>query len=177
MADSIGRALSDAERAAFTRPIPKSVGAQLNFLLKQAKGSTRQLAEMLGVSPRQALRYRKGESAPPAGKLRKAVEDRWQPRVRQRARQQAAQRGIQVELRARFGFTAAPGTTDDARMRRITQSLPPAAATRLLDAATEAERRQVLGDGLGQAYFRDGGRRAAGLEVEVTDIDYIDVSL
>ncbi|MFJ2477740.1 telomere-protecting terminal protein Tpg [Streptomyces sp. NPDC087659] len=177
MTDSIGHALADAERAAFTRNPPKSVSAQLNFLLRQAKDSTRRLAEMLGVSPRQALRYRKGESKPPTDKLKRAVEERWQPRVRKRARQRAAEQGVVVELRARFGFTAAPGSTDDARMRRITQTLPPAAATRLMDARTEDERRQALGDGLGEAYFRDGGRRAQGLDVEVQDIDYVEIAL
>ncbi|MEU9109301.1 hypothetical protein AB0D54_34265 [Streptomyces xanthophaeus] len=29
-----------------------------------------------------------------------------------------------IETRARFGFTAAPATTDDGRMRRITQHVP-----------------------------------------------------
>jgi hypothetical protein len=59
---------------------------------------------------------------------RLAVEVRrdWQPMVRRRARKQAATAtGITVETRARFGFTAALGTTDDGRIRLITQHLPP----------------------------------------------------
>lgn len=177
MAELIGRAISEAERSAFTRPIPKTTQGQLNFLIKQVKGSTRELAKMLGVSPRQALRYRKGEARLPEAKLRRAVEQRWQPRVRQKARQDAAQRGIRVELRGRFGFAAAEDSTDDPRMRRLTQTLPPAAATRLLAAQTEADRQQALAEGLGQAYFRAGGHRASGLNVEITDIDYIDLNL
>ncbi|WP_406729201.1 hypothetical protein [Streptomyces sp. GD-15H] len=35
---------------------------------------------------------------------------------------------------ARFGFTAAPGTTDDARLRPLTLALPPQHAARLFDA-------------------------------------------
>ncbi|MBT2469916.1 hypothetical protein J7E97_19040 [Streptomyces sp. ISL-66] len=51
------------------------------------------------------------------------VTRRWQPLVKKRAHQQAAKRtGLVIETRARFGFTAAPGTTDDGRMRRITRS-------------------------------------------------------
>ncbi|MEV8530109.1 XRE family transcriptional regulator [Streptomyces sp. NPDC052000] len=177
MADLIGRAISDAERGAFTRPIPKTPQAQLNFLLKHAKDSTRELAKILGVSPRQALRYRKGEARLPSAKLQKAVEQRWQPRNRAKARERAAQRGIQVEIRARFGFAAAGGSTDDARMRRLTQTLPPDASARLLAASTETERQQALAEGLGHAYFRDRGSRATGLNVELTDIDHIDMTL
>lgn len=36
----------------------------------------------------------------------------------------AATGGLMVETRVRFGFTATPGTTDDARMRRLAQALP-----------------------------------------------------
>ncbi|WP_411108648.1 hypothetical protein [Streptomyces sp. c-19] len=39
-----------------------------------------------------------------------------------------------VDVRARFGFTAAPGTTDDARLRHLTLAVPPEHAARLLDA-------------------------------------------
>ena len=86
--------------------------------------------------------------------------------------------GIVIETRARFGFTAAPGTTDDGRIRRITQHLPPAYAARLFDAqaagATEQQLQQIAAEGLQEIYFKDSGRRADGLEVEFTDIDYIE---
>ncbi|MFD9339801.1 telomere-protecting terminal protein Tpg [Streptomyces sp. NPDC060028] len=101
---------------------------------------------------------------------------------RKRAREKAAkQTGLVIETRARFGFTAAPGTSDDGRMRRITQHLPPEVAARLLAAqdagATEAELQQIAAGGLGEVYFRDSGRRADGLRVEFTDIDYVEVSI
>lgn len=45
--------------------------------------------------------------------------------ARERARKQAATTGgIVIDTRARFGFTAAPGTTDDPRLRPITHGLP-----------------------------------------------------
>lgn len=58
-----------------------------------------------------------------------ARAQRWEPAevvrallVQQRAKKQAATAtGIVIETRARFGFTAASGSTDDGRMRRITQ--------------------------------------------------------
>ncbi|GAA0452036.1 hypothetical protein GCM10010361_15130 [Streptomyces olivaceiscleroticus] len=105
----------------------------------------------------------------------------WQPRVRQRRRKQAATTaGTTVETRARFGYTAPIGTTDDGRVRRLTVHLPPAYAARLFDAqqqgAGDQQLRGIVAEGLQEIYFKDGGRRADDLEVECTDIDYIDVS-
>jgi hypothetical protein len=175
VANSIGAALSDAERTAFTRPIPKSTEAQFRFLERQAKGETKTLAAMLGKSVRQVQRYRSGRARLPAQAVRKAILERWQPRVRARARQQMAQQGAIIDLRARFGYTASPGSTDDARIRHLTQPLPPDYMQRLLDARTETERRQILAQGLGEMYFRDRGARAHDLDVHLTDIDFITI--
>ncbi|MEU9314204.1 hypothetical protein [Streptomyces sp. NPDC048256] len=38
------------------------------------------------------------------------------------------------------------------------------------------ELRGIVADGHQETYFKDGGRRADHLEVELNDIDYIDVS-
>ncbi|MBA8948252.1 hypothetical protein FHS33_006725 [Streptomyces calvus] len=84
-------------------------------------------------------------------------------------------------VRARFGFTAAPGTTDDARMRHLTITLPPQYAARLFDAqdvgAGEQQLRAIAAEGLGEMYFRDGDRRAHGLEVEFTDLEHLEFDL
>jgi hypothetical protein len=94
-------------------------------------------------------------------------------------KQAATATGMVIETRARFGFTAAPGSTDDGRMRRITQHLPPAYASRLFDAqaagATEQQLQNIAAEGLQEIYFKDRGRRAQGLEVEFTDIDYVEL--
>ncbi|WP_433887477.1 telomere-protecting terminal protein Tpg [Streptomyces sp. CA-111067] len=178
--DAISRAVANTA----TRPIPKSAGAQMRFLLKTEKGSTRAVAARLGVSQRTVERYLKGTFRRPrkdlAARLEREVRKAWQPRVQQRARKQAATAtGIVIETRARFGFTAAPGSTDDGRMRRITQHLPPAYASRLFDAqaagATEQHLQRIAAEGLQEIYFKDRGRRAADLEVEFTDIDYIEL--
>lgn len=80
---------------------------------------------------------------------------------------------------ARFGFTAAPGTSDDGRIRRITQHLPPQYAARLFDAqtagASEQQLQNIAAEGLQEQYFKDRGRRADGLVVEFTDIDYVEL--
>jgi hypothetical protein len=65
-----------------------------------------------------------------------------------------------VEARARFGFASAVGSTDDSRMRRITQHLPPETARVLLEAraagAGDCGLARLLAGGLGEAYFRNG---------------------
>ncbi|MET7695117.1 XRE family transcriptional regulator, partial [Streptomyces sp. NPDC005483] len=130
-------------------------------------------------------RYRKGERKHPpkaiAERIDAAVRQRWQPQVRKRRQKQAATTGgITVETRARFGYTAPVGTTDDARFRRLTVHLPPAYAQRLFNArdtgASDQEMRQIIAEGLKETYFQDGGNRAMGLtDVTLNDIDYLDL--
>ncbi|TLQ38618.1 telomere-protecting terminal protein Tpg [Streptomyces marianii] len=181
----LGDSLNTAVEKTFTQPIPKSAPAQMRYLVKQEKG-TRAVAQLLGVSQRTVERYVKGEIVKPRPKLAQRlageVRQRWQPRVRDRAKKQAATTGgIIIDTRARFGFTAAPGTTDDARLRRLTLALPPQHAARLFEAqqagATEQQLQQITAEALGEVYFRDGGRRAQGLDVEFTDIDYLEFDL
>ncbi|WP_445270277.1 telomere-protecting terminal protein Tpg [Streptomyces sp. DSM 41634] len=180
----IDDALDRADREGFTREPPKTLKGRINFLVRQLK-STKAVARELGVSQRSVERYRKGDrKAPPkaiADRIDTAVRARWQPVVRGRRRKEAAARtGITVETRARFGYTAPVGTTDDGRMRRLTVHLPPAYAQRLFDARAQGrsdqQMRAIVAEGLQEIYFKDGGARADGLEVEFTDIDYFDVS-
>ncbi|MCE7052995.1 telomere-protecting terminal protein Tpg, partial [Streptomyces purpurascens] len=97
-----------------------------------------------------------------------------------RRRQAAATGGITVETRARFGYTAPIGTTDDGRFRRLTVHLPPEYAGRLFDArdagASDQQLRQIIADGFKDVYFQDGGARAMGLsDVAINDIGYLDL--
>ncbi|GHF74229.1 hypothetical protein GCM10010218_64200 [Streptomyces mashuensis] len=183
---TIGEGLDRAVAQAATRPIPKSAGARMRFLVRQHGGSTRAVAGLLGITQRTVERYVRDQLRTPrpdlAERLAAEVRRRWQPRVQARARKQAAtSTGIVIETRARFGFTAAPGTTDDPRMRLITQHLPPEYARRLFDAqqagAAEQQLQQIAAEGLGEVYFRDGGRRADGLHVTLTDVDYVEFGL
>ncbi|MBE1602655.1 hypothetical protein H4687_008784 [Streptomyces stelliscabiei] len=85
-----------------------------------------------------------------------------------------------METRARFGYAAPVGTTDDGRFRRLTVHLPPAYAQRLFDAraqgAGDRRLRGIVAEGLKDIYFQDGGSRATGLsDVEINDIDHLDL--
>ncbi|WP_331755265.1 XRE family transcriptional regulator (plasmid) [Streptomyces sp. NBC_00846] len=176
-------AIERADREAFTREPPKTLQGRINFLMKQLK-TTRAVAAELGVTQRSVERYRKGERKHPpkdiAAKIDSAVRSRWQPQVRKRRRKQAAATGITVETRARFGYTAPIGTTDDGRFRRLTVRLPATYAQRLFDArdagASDQEMRGIIAEGFKDVYFQDGGNRAMGLsDVAINDIDYLDL--
>jgi hypothetical protein len=181
----LGDSLDKAVQGAFTRPIPKTAGTQMRYLVKQLKG-TRAAAAALGITQRTVERYVKNQIKRPrrdlAQRLEREVKKRWQPQIRAKAKQQAATTdGIVIDTRARFGYTAAPGTTDDARLRHLTQALPPHYAARLFEAqdqgATEQQLRNIAAEGLQEIYFKDHGRRAQDLQVEFTDVDYIDIEL
>ncbi len=180
----IDDAIERADRESFTRQPPKTLKGQIGFLLKQM-GSAKAVARELGVTADSVNRYRRGARkharADVAAKIDDAVRQRWQPQVRKRRqRQAAATGGITVETRARFGYTAPVGTTDDGRFRRLTVHLPPAYAQRLFDArntgASDQQMRGIIAEGLKEIYFQDGGGRATGLsDVAINDIDYLDL--
>ncbi|MFE1782704.1 telomere-protecting terminal protein Tpg [Streptomyces sp. NPDC059506] len=122
-------ALARAERQVFTRPALKFAKAQVKFLLTQAKGSTKALAERLGVSRRTVERYRAGKLTTPQKHLHAALvegtESDRQPQVRAQAREQAAtSSGMMVDVTAHFGVTC-KGSSDDGRERQITTAISP----------------------------------------------------
>ncbi|MER6409287.1 XRE family transcriptional regulator, partial [Streptomyces viridosporus] len=100
-----------------------------------------------------------------------------------RARQRAATTGgIVLDTRARLGYTAPIGSTDQDRVRHLTVALPPQHAARLFDAqeqgATEQQLQQIAADALKEVYFQDGSRRAGSLEeVRFTDIEHLEFEL
>jgi transcriptional regulator with XRE-family HTH domain len=183
--DAIEAALLRGDADYFTRRIPARPLTQMKELLKAEKGNTKAVADRLGISRRQVERYLAGKAKTPRRELSAAlvreVTKVWQPRIKQQARKRAAASGgITVETRARFGYTAPVGTTDDPRERRLTVHLPPAYAQRLFDAQQQGlgdqALRDIVAEGLQEVYFKDGGTRAGGLEVEMTDVRYFDVS-
>lgn len=150
----------------------------MRYLVRRHQHSTQQVADLLGISRRTVERYVKDRIKHPrpqlAARLEGEVRTRWQPQVRARARQKAATTdGIMIDVQARFGYTAA-GSTDQSRIRHLTLALPPHHAARLLDAQAagveEDQLLQLTAEALGETYFRDNGRRAHGLEVELTDV-------
>ncbi|MGW0646526.1 telomere-protecting terminal protein Tpg [Streptomyces badius] len=177
-------AIERADREAFTKDPPKTLKGQIGYLIKQL-GSTKAVAQEIGVTADSVNRYRRGARkharADVAAKIDDAVRQRWQPLVRKRRQKKAATTGgITVETRARFGYTAPVGTTDDGRFRRLTVHLPPAYAQRLFDArntgASDQQMRGIIAEGFKEIYFQDGGGRATGLsDVTLNDIDYLDL--
>ncbi|WP_425247282.1 telomere-protecting terminal protein Tpg [Streptomyces sp. NEAU-NA10] len=181
-----GDGLDKAVQRAFTRPIPKSAGARMRYLVRQLKG-TRPVAQMLRISQRTVERYVKDQIKKPrpdlAARLETEVRKRWQPQIRAKAKERAATTGgIVIDTRARIGYTAPIGTTDDARLRHLTVALPPQYAARLFDAqqqgATDQRLQEIAAEALKEVYFQDSGRRAGSLEeVRFTDIEHIEFDL
>ncbi|CAM5649884.1 hypothetical protein SPURM210S_03714 [Streptomyces purpurascens] len=182
---AIEDAIERADREGFTREPPKTLKGRIGYLIRQL-GSAKAVAREIGVTADSVNRYRRGARKHPrsdvATKIDDAVRARRQPEVRKRRRRQAAATGgITVETRARFGYTAPVGTTDDGRFRRLTVHLPPPDyAQRLFEArdagASDQEMRGIIADGFKDVYFQDGGLRAMGLsDVAINDIDYLDL--
>jgi len=173
------------DRALRTRDIPLSHAARIRFLLRTEKGSTKAVAARLGVSQRTVQRWVKGERkhppAPVAARIEAEVRKSWQPRVRARTRKAAEKAGFTLHTRAQFGFASAAGSTDDPRLRLITQHLPGAVAEQLFAArdagATEAQQADIIAQGLQYAYFQDGGRRAQDLLVEFGGIEFMEFGI
>ncbi|MDX2915961.1 telomere-protecting terminal protein Tpg [Streptomyces griseiscabiei] len=175
-------ALTRAERKVFTRPAPKSAKAQVEFLYKRAKQSTKALAEQLGVSTRTVQRYRAGQLTKPQKKLQAALveetESQWQPQVRAQARERAATSGgMMVEVTAYFGFTCS-GSSDDGRIRTITTPISPIYVKQILKmqeaGATEEDLHPIVADAVTESYFTEWGTRADGLRADFTHVQSID---
>ncbi|MFC9704863.1 telomere-protecting terminal protein Tpg [Streptomyces sp. NPDC055721] len=175
-----GDGLDAAVHKAFTRPAPKSAGAQMRYLVKQL-GGTRAVAGMLRISQRTVERYVKDQIRKPrpdlAARMAREVTNRWQPQIKAKARRKAATTdGIVIDIHARFGYTGAPeGATDQDRIRHLTVALPPQYAARLFDAqqqgAADEALQQITADSLREVYFQDDGRRAGSLsEVAINDL-------
>ncbi|MEU2447050.1 XRE family transcriptional regulator [Streptomyces althioticus] len=181
-----GDGLEAAVHKAFTRPAPKTAPAQMRYLVRKLKG-TRAVAQLLHVSQRTVERYVKNQIKTPrpdlAARLEREVKKRWQPQIRAQARMRAATSdGIVIDTRARLGYTAPIGSTDESRIRHLTIALPPHHAARLLDAqeagADDRQLQQITADILREVYFQDGGRRAGTLEeVRFTDIEHLEFEL
>ncbi|MGW2103698.1 telomere-protecting terminal protein Tpg [Streptomyces olivaceoviridis] len=157
-----GDGLEAAVQKAFTRPAPKSAGAQMRYLVKQLKG-TKPVAQMLRISQRTVERYVKDQIKKPRPDL-------------------AARLEREVKKRARLGCTAPIGSTDQDRIRHLTVALPPQYAARLFDAqeagATDQQLQEIAAEALKEVYFQDGGRRAGSLEeVRFTDIEHLEFEL
>ncbi|MFD3585775.1 telomere-protecting terminal protein Tpg [Streptomyces sp. NPDC058683] len=181
-----GDSLDKAVQKSFTRPAPKSAGPQMRYLVKQLK-NTKTVAGLLGISQRQVERYVAGQAKKPrpelAARLKTEVNKHWQPQIRAKARKKAVTTdGIVIDTRARIGYTAPIGTTDEDRLRHLTVALPPQYAARLFTAqeqgASDQQLQEIAAEALKETYFQDDGRRAGQLEeVRFTDIEHLEFDL
>ncbi|MER7001158.1 terminal protein [Streptomyces sp. NPDC000410] len=171
-------ALAQAERKVFTRTAPKSAKAQMKFLLTCAKGSTKALAERLGVSRRTVERYRAGTLTTPQKRLQAALveetESEWQPQFRAQVREQASTTsGMMVDVTAYFGFVG-KGSSDDGRERSITTDISPTYAKQILElqaaGATEEDLHPLVAEAITESYFTEWGTRTKGLRADFTHV-------
>ncbi|MFJ9427897.1 telomere-protecting terminal protein Tpg [Streptomyces sp. NPDC101249] len=167
-----------------TRDIPKTPRGRFNALLRREKGNTAKVAERLGVSRRQVQRLVKGErkienSKPETlGRLEQEVRKEHQPRVTAKAQKEAQERGLVIETRAAVGFTADAGTTDDPRMRRLTEEVPPELIPEVFEAlrnGDEAKLNELAAKAVSPYFYTPGtAANEDELGIELTDIDYIE---
>ncbi|MGW1086217.1 telomere-protecting terminal protein Tpg [Streptomyces sp. NPDC002596] len=144
-------------------------------------------AQMLRISQRTVERYVKDQIKKPrsdrAARLETELKKRWQPQMRAKAREKALSTGgIVIDTRARLGYVAPIGSTDEDRIRHLTVAPPPRHPARLFEAqkqgASDDRLREIAAEALKETYFQDGGRRAASLEeVCFTDIEHLEFDL
>ncbi|MEV6766923.1 XRE family transcriptional regulator [Streptomyces sp. NPDC051105] len=175
------------ERALLTRPVPAGDTA-VRFLLKTEKGSTKNVAVLLGLSQRTVQKWvttrpgvRRRPSTVHAGLIDEAVRARWQPPVRARRRARAEADGSVLHTRARFGFAAPAGSSHDPRVRLITQYLPGEVARELFAARDagggEQQQMVILARARVHACSRDGGLRAHGPGIAFTQVEFAEFSI
>ncbi|MGA5520807.1 telomere-protecting terminal protein Tpg [Streptomyces pseudogriseolus] len=171
-----GDGLEAAVHKAFTRPISKSAGAQMRYLVKQLKG-TRAVAQMLRISQRTVERYVKDQIKKPrpdlAARLEREVKRRWQGGHHRRHRHRH-QRPPRLH-RTHWVDGRRPHPPPDRRPAPTARRPPPRRpAGRRQRPATPAD----TADALREVYFQDGGRRAGSLdEVRFTDIEHLEFEL
>ncbi|MGW4393333.1 telomere-protecting terminal protein Tpg [Streptomyces sp. NPDC004685] len=128
-AGTVQEALDRADSRHWTRNPPRSLQARLGYLLKQHHGDTVALANLLSLTPTELDALRTAKQTPAEHPVHQAAEREvvraWQPQVRRRAHATIVANGGQmmVSFRARFGFAATAGSSDDPRLRYLTLHL------------------------------------------------------
>jgi hypothetical protein len=183
--NSVAEALDIADAHHWTRQPPLSDRARLRFLNSRGADLST-LAGHLHTTPRTLQSILTNKRNAPNEALRQAILKEvirlWQPRVRRRAHRAIGdqQHSLWVHFQGWFGFNAAAGSSDDGRVRGLSQALHHPYPARLLEArhrsADEQELRSIVADAVGEAYFRVSPGRAALHMVRLTDIDYIEFS-
>jgi hypothetical protein len=182
---SIAEALDIADAHHWTRQPPRSDRARLRFLASKEKDPAA-LSRRLGTTPQKLRRLLASQPGAANQELSRAILKEvvrlWQPRIRHRAHQVASQQqhSMHVHFCGWFGFNASAGSSDDGRLRRLSENLHHPYPARLLEArhhnASEDELRTIVADGIGESYFKVSPGRSGLHAVRLADIDYIEFS-
>ncbi|XHM65361.1 telomere-protecting terminal protein Tpg [Streptomyces nigra] len=126
---TIGEGLDKAVQGAFTRPSRSQRGRRCvtwSASTRAVPGAWPSCSASASAPSNAVVKNQIKKPRPElADRLEREVRMRWQPQVRAKAKQTAATTGgIMIDVQARFGYTAAPGSTDDARIRHLTLALP-----------------------------------------------------
>ncbi|WP_069885798.1 telomere-protecting terminal protein Tpg [Streptomyces luteocolor] len=183
-AATVQEALDRADSRHWTRNPPRSLRARLGYLIKQYGGDTVALAHRLSVTPTELDALRTAKQTPAEYPVHHTVEREivrlWQPYVRRRAHATIIANGGQmmVSFRARFGFVAAAGSSDDPRLRYLTLHLGTPYAVALFNArhgdAPESELHALLSEALGASYFFQHRKPGPGENVALQDLDFLE---
>ncbi|MGY3206314.1 telomere-protecting terminal protein Tpg [Streptomyces sp. TE5632] len=183
--DSVAQALDIADAHHWTRRPPLSDRARLRFLTSKSTDLAA-LASRLNTTPRTLQRILAKQPTTPNEALSQAILKEvirlWQPRIRRRAHQALSeqQHSLWVSFQGWFGFDAAAGTSDDGRVRHLSEPVHPPYPARLLAArhrgASEQELRSIVADGVGESYFKVSPGNNGLHAVRLTNVDYINFS-
>lgn len=175
-------ALSEAVSALPAGRVPKGFQAQARALGGRGKTPAARLSAQFGVTERTARKWIAGGAPSKANRARveRAIQDVAHQRRLDRARELALAGGLRIETRARFGYLAPAGTSNDPRLRRITATMGKQFIGPLFQAysqGNEEAMNRVVANGILYDYFKDGGRRAHDLDVVFEDIDYVEMEI
>ncbi|MFE1907388.1 telomere-protecting terminal protein Tpg [Streptomyces gardneri] len=179
---NIHRLERDRLAAVPQKGMPRSPQAQVAFLHRRLGRHTGRVADLLGVHPETVRRYLRGQRRNPpaafADRLHAEVAARFRSRLARQADDAMRRRGLRAYITATFTFySSSAGTSEDGRERRLNEDLTASETERLLavrDKGDEERALQIVGQGVGEAYF---DLRGTGMDVEVRDLVHIKFEL
>ncbi|WP_051837996.1 telomere-protecting terminal protein Tpg [Streptomyces sp. NRRL F-2580] len=179
LTQSIGEALDIADQRHWTKNPPRSHTDRLDYLTAQL--GTHQVAARLQLQEPFAGAGPSSLTDETCRVIDREVRRIWQFTERQALHDTLVRNNAQiiVRFRARFGFSAARGSSNDRRLRFLAPQLLPQHAADLFAArhrdAGETELRRILGDAIGAAYFfRRLGPRQTQAAAAITDLDFVE---
>ncbi|GLV79385.1 MULTISPECIES: telomere-protecting terminal protein Tpg [Streptomyces] len=180
LTQSVSEALDIADQRHWTKAPPRSHTNRLRYLATRL--GTSNAADRLHLSPGDV---RNVGHINFTNDLRSAIDREvrriWQFTERQQLHETLVRDNGQVivRFRARFGFSAARGSSNDSRLRFLAPQLLPQHTAELFEArhrdASEDELRRILGDAIGAAYFFQRlGPHQTQAAVAIAKLDFVE---